>query len=225
MEKSKILIGIGYWHSIYEPDLPDPGLFVDENWCDTDRKKLIKYLNSGFKLSYSYMGSSWCRFRCGQDDLGSLEYTDGKYVWPEGLVHYIEKHMVRLPSEVEAYMLNNSNVGSSVLNPEIDLTWWKKQKPVLSGVKTYRDILDIGKLHVTQIDKSFIGEQKAYLVNYLGRCFGVKERLKLIDEIIRREKVEIKGRFIDVENALGEILKIGLKAKFEEMIYEDFIKE
>ena len=43
----------------------------------------------------------YCRFECGIPDskMGSLNFTDGVWAWPEGLSHYVDVHCVRLPSE------------------------------------------------------------------------------------------------------------------------------
>lgn len=49
-------------------------------------------------LFRTFTGHSPCRF-CGIDN-GAIEYTDGTYVWPEGLAHYIHEHAVRLPDEL-----------------------------------------------------------------------------------------------------------------------------
>jgi hypothetical protein len=47
------------------------------------------------------MGYSFCRFVCGiaDWDMGSADFCDGDWLWPEGLAHYVEKHSVRLPDE------------------------------------------------------------------------------------------------------------------------------
>src|SRR5262249_50221737 len=61
------------------------------------------------------MGYSTCRFFCGKKWrsrgmslstrlLGSDELTDGEWIWPEGLPHYIEAHYVCLPEEFVARM-------------------------------------------------------------------------------------------------------------------------
>ncbi|GHH42120.1 hypothetical protein GCM10017774_37860 [Lentzea cavernae] len=51
----------------------------------------------------AFAGKSICRF-CGRDN-GSTELTDGvNFVWPDGLLHYVEDHNVRLPTEVTAAM-------------------------------------------------------------------------------------------------------------------------
>src|SRR5262245_22776758 len=61
------------------------------------------------------MGFSYCRFHCGKkwrfrgtitstELLGTDELTDGEWLWPKGLPHYIEAHDVCLPEEVVARM-------------------------------------------------------------------------------------------------------------------------
>lgn len=40
--------------------------------------------------------------------MGSKCLTDGNWVWPEGLAHYIEAHEVRLPDEFVDGMQKNS---------------------------------------------------------------------------------------------------------------------
>jgi hypothetical protein len=89
---------IGYW-SVSEappeqsPGYPDPHYLVHE-WTPRDRRAVVEYLGRG-KLLRQFMGHSKCRF-CGQL-VGSREFTDGSFAWPEGLVHYVEAHAVRLP--------------------------------------------------------------------------------------------------------------------------------
>jgi hypothetical protein len=61
---------------------------------------VCNYLSKG-KQFETYRGYSWCRFHCGihYEKMGSREYTDGKWVWPEGLVHYVQLHSIVLPEE------------------------------------------------------------------------------------------------------------------------------
>ena len=39
--------------------------------------------------------------------MGSTDQTDGEWVWPKGLAHYIEHHSVALPEEFIQTMINN----------------------------------------------------------------------------------------------------------------------
>lgn len=52
------------------------------------------YLDNGEKINH-YLGFSCCRI-CGER-LGTSDCSDGTYVWPEKLSHYLIKHKVSLP--------------------------------------------------------------------------------------------------------------------------------
>lgn len=130
----KELILIGYWSNKYEPYYPYPKDLVDTTWDVEQRYQITCYLKSSV-LYAGYMGYSDCRF-CGHTN-GSTEYTDGKYVFPVGLAHYVECHGVRLPKEVEEYMLSNAvnleSVKQELLTEEpmrltykfkVNTDWW-----------------------------------------------------------------------------------------------------
>lgn len=68
------------------------------------------------------MGLSECRF-CGEH-VGSLEFTDGVYVWPEGLAHYIQEHSVRLPAAVVDHV---RTALKHLESAPVDNQWWKNQ--------------------------------------------------------------------------------------------------
>jgi len=61
---------------------------------------VLSYLRSA-TLFKEWRGLSHCRFECGVSDeeMGYREFTDGIWVWPEGSVHYVEKHDLPLPPE------------------------------------------------------------------------------------------------------------------------------
>jgi len=104
---------IGYWAPAHhwtgiqtipgKPSWPDIRRAVQPGWRLTDRESLVDYLGSGTYV-IGYLGSSSCRFGCCDyyDRLGSQEYTDGEWVWPGGLSHYVERHAVILPDEFVA---------------------------------------------------------------------------------------------------------------------------
>jgi hypothetical protein len=85
---------IGYWRSGSEPEWPDPSALVDLAWDEQERHMVWTYVRSG-TIARTYQGLSPCRF-CGEHK-GSIEFTDGVYIWPQGLAHYIDAHRVRLP--------------------------------------------------------------------------------------------------------------------------------
>jgi len=83
--------------SDYVPEWPIVTDFVDERWDEAERDRVACYLDDGY-VPWSDAGWSVCRF-CGAWH-GSSELTDGIYLWPEGLVHYVREHGVRLPVSV-----------------------------------------------------------------------------------------------------------------------------
>lgn len=76
------------------------------------------YLRGGVFLR-GFMGLSPCRI-CGQPN-GASEYTDGVLVWPEGLVHYLTDHCVRLPSTIENYILERVQF---LQTQDVSSSWW-----------------------------------------------------------------------------------------------------
>src|SRR5688572_4274328 len=102
---------IGYWMgSLLDGNLPVPQELVGE-MSDSVREAVCAYLRDG-KLFETYCGLSWCRFDCGVDDreMGHREFTDGEWVWPEGLVHYVSVHSVSLPEEFIAHATSGKMV-------------------------------------------------------------------------------------------------------------------
>ena len=67
------------------------------------------------------MGFSPCRF-CGAAN-GSAERTDGAYLWPEGLAHYLRDHGVRPPVSVIRHII--SRQASMQPPPNEDQEWWQ----------------------------------------------------------------------------------------------------
>jgi hypothetical protein len=118
---------IGYWAGPYAPDWPQATDFVDEHWDKFERDVVASYLDQGLALPWSWRprGYSSCRF-CGQLN-GSNEKTDGFYLWPEGLAHYVRRHSVRPPASIIRHIVSMQEgddwweeaLGSA------DRDWWK----------------------------------------------------------------------------------------------------
>jgi hypothetical protein len=75
-----------------------PRHLQDPSWRTDQRAAILTYLRSGAEWA-GYMGHSQCRIEgCSSSKgLGSTDRTDGVWIWPEGLAHYVEHHHVRLP--------------------------------------------------------------------------------------------------------------------------------
>lgn len=80
-----------------QPFLADPRRIIDVLGCCYYPEQVVRYLEAGHTAS-SYLGYSICRC-CGATGaaLGSRDLTDGIWVWPEGLTHYLRAHGLSLP--------------------------------------------------------------------------------------------------------------------------------
>lgn len=99
---------LGYWCESSPAQylgFPDPAALVAPDWERKRRADIVSYLRAGTPQA-QYMGYSTCRFAdCTHRDrscLGSADLTDGQWIWPEGLWHYVHDHAVRLPDEFVA---------------------------------------------------------------------------------------------------------------------------
>ena len=98
---------IGFWRSGCRGDeeLPHPWELVRRKWISAEKKaRLVAYLKAGATYE-AYRGMSYCRFVCGIDHskMGHRDFTDGVWIWPEGLYHYVEQHDIMLPDDFVAH--------------------------------------------------------------------------------------------------------------------------
>ena len=126
----RTLIAIGYWFSDDEPELPKPQHFIDTTIDSTERQQLIDYLENGKRL-HEWMGFSSCRFGCKLpvSEIGNACLTDGKYIWPEGLSHYITEHQVWLPDTFINHVKQNFPLDCDKISTDEsnfgNYDWWK----------------------------------------------------------------------------------------------------
>jgi hypothetical protein len=111
---------LGYWRNESHPEWPDPAEFVDEDWDDEERHMTSMYLASG-TIARTFMGYSPCRL-CGDRRNGDLEYTDGLFIWPQGLVHYVDNHAVRLPQSFVTHAVSRLD---EIEAATVDPAWWE----------------------------------------------------------------------------------------------------
>lgn len=116
-----LLRRIGLWSGGYgqRSEYPDAAALVDTSWDVDEREDIAIYLRHGL-VARAYMGYSPCRL-CDKQDNGNLELTDGVYLWPEGLAHYVAEHSVRLPQE---FVEHTYRMEESLQRAEVDEGWW-----------------------------------------------------------------------------------------------------
>lgn len=121
-------IPIGFWTATKETT-PErgriwPGTVVDLTWAGPERDKVIAYLKESHGWKMGYMGCSYCRlckeahppheYKSGDvlpdwAALGTHDFGDGTYVWPEGYVHYLVEHAVKPPQEFITHVLSGGS--------------------------------------------------------------------------------------------------------------------
>jgi hypothetical protein len=109
---------IGYWREPGHPSWPDPTDLVDESWDPSERDTIASYLDDG-ATAKTWMGRAQCRF-CGKL-LGCSDLTDGTFIWPEGLSHYLSVHAVRLPQSFVQHAIRTLDEFESAV---LDDSWW-----------------------------------------------------------------------------------------------------
>ena len=122
-----MLKAVGFWRSTDEREFPNPKHLVNPG-SHPETESVASYLRNGHKWQ-SYPGHSNCRFKCGASDeqMGSADLTDGEWLWPEGLAHYVETHSVALPAEFIETMKDNNWICPEVYVPSdvcVDTAHW-----------------------------------------------------------------------------------------------------
>lgn len=134
------LEAVGYWFNDLAPSsYPRPQRLVGA-WRRRDRTLVLAHLRSGVVFE-SYRAKSFCRFRCGVTParMGHRDLTDGLWVWPEGLAHYVEAHSVRLPERFVAHAIAHPDARTAIVPAQRDgsideaswLAWGRQQGAAL----------------------------------------------------------------------------------------------
>lgn len=120
MKSAGKLILIGYWEGPEtDHSWPSPEELIDQSWDPEERELVGFYLSTGM-VSMGCMGFSRCRL-CDRPN-GNLELSDGEFVWPDGLSHYVREHSVRLP---EPFVAHAVAMTDRLESADRDLDWWR----------------------------------------------------------------------------------------------------
>lgn len=98
---------VGYWSEKYENGVTP--MFLTGEIDPFMKSQIVHYLKSGHR-GIEFLGRARCRFHCKKSyssELENTDFTDGSWVWPEGLAHYVEEHNLLLPPEFILHMHNN----------------------------------------------------------------------------------------------------------------------
>lgn len=86
------------------PFLPHPGRLIAALGGRSYDIRVSRYLAAGIPVR-GYFGYGVCR--CCGTELGTSDLTDGAWVWPEGLEHYLQTHELPLPAEFRSTVATN----------------------------------------------------------------------------------------------------------------------
>jgi hypothetical protein len=104
-----VMRAVGFWWSEFEPWWPHPRDFFAPDWSPEERAAVVEHLLRPAAAQHAH-GVSHCRV-CGGAN-GSGEFTDGVWVWPQGLVHYVLRHSVRPSDAFVAWVLDQREATS-----------------------------------------------------------------------------------------------------------------
>jgi hypothetical protein len=114
--------GVGYWGSGVGQGLAAlsrPEALVRPGWQLQDRERIVAYLAAGIVCA-GWCGLAVCRFAECVRLLGSCDLTDGMWIWPQGLEHYLIVHEVCLPEAfVETMRGNHWQIPAGVKGDEV----------------------------------------------------------------------------------------------------------
>jgi len=109
---------IGRWiGSLKDTVYPPPHELAGE-YDRATQSIVVDYLINGHVLC-AYRGFASCLYGCNYSD-GYAELTDGKWVWPCDLAHYVDTHSILVPQEFIADVV--ASIGLQEFNEE-----WRSQ--------------------------------------------------------------------------------------------------
>ena len=98
-------IKVGFWYSKSEPDLPMPEARV-RPWKGQGTFMVALGKVEAKATKQPYKGFSNCRL-CGVHN-GIADMRAHGFLWPSGLIHYVESHNVKPPAEFIAMVLDKA---------------------------------------------------------------------------------------------------------------------
>jgi len=130
---------VGYWSDLYENGVTPA--YLCGKYDSQTKDKIVRYLKSGIRGT-EFLGYARCRFECeysSTKDLGNTDMTDGSWMWPEGLSHYVEKHNLLLPPEFVSHMKDN-NFNLPIIDPDFIKIYQGGENPLSIEVSSNEKI-------------------------------------------------------------------------------------
>ena len=205
---------IGYWYSEDASAWPDPRRFVDEAQNEETRRRIVVYLKAPVAHVASG-GNSFCRL-CGRSN-GCAEQSDGYYVWPEGLAHYIEEHAVRLPDQFVQHVLEGKPaLPLPEFGTSVDVDWWRDQFGWYDGadIRYFTSRRSVyGSLWLIRASCPTTGEQLSFLRRFDTGMLGTRELIQRLKDLMSWE-LAADLHVSEADSLVAEAEARGLRLEF-----------
>lgn len=234
MGDSKKLKLIGIWKDHTNLDAPDPSWFVDPFWDIEEKNRVLQVFKDSPEFENEHLGHyyGWCRFKCNNynEKLWRTFQTDGIYIWPTDLHHYVEQHNIRLPKEVvdSLLSLNKSPIISYLprfdTSLDLNINWWYFQKGIQQTYlmqNGFRGIIDIQDAN---FDANF-SKKELILEKILSMSLRYKNSLGgCVSQLKKDRGLILKGLFqgeYDLDDLLSEAVNLGMHVVKTDYAYCD----
>jgi hypothetical protein len=191
-----MLKAIGFWiEKLGDEEFPAPQEFIGLIPSNV-RAQLTQYLDAGL-IFRAYRGRSWCRFGCGVDHsrMGSKSLTDGVWLWPEGLSHYVRNHQIMLPEEFVTHALIGAKQWQPPENETVEFSFWVQWR----GARRSPRLLEL--LRSAQFAaEAAVAEAKRKHIEFVIRDKGLS---KMKCQWVRCTRKALIGRSICAEHSLS----------------------
>jgi len=115
----------GFWRVNPSSDayLPELSAWIDPTWNPNDKDKILAYLENSPMVVASTSVRTPCLI-CDEALNSSNFQSDGVWLWPEDLKHYIHMHHVKIPSSFENHIRQNEYAPPKGVKATIDELPW-----------------------------------------------------------------------------------------------------
>lgn len=127
--------------------------------------------------------------------MGSWDLTDGLWVWPEGLAHYVDVHSISLPEEFVSHVLSGPTRTKPEESRDYDFDYWvrwcaaRRSPAIIAGLRA--------ALATTQVQVSL---RKAERANVLEKKYGLSGARCTWTQC---DRGALTGKLICAEHSLG----------------------
>lgn len=119
----------GKWFGFWQVDagndahLPPLEAWIAPAWQPEDREGLLSYIENASLVVASSDLKSPCLI-CGAPQNSSDFRSDGDWLWPTDLAHYVSQHQIRIPDSMIQHIRQKAYIPPSHVNAAIDKLPW-----------------------------------------------------------------------------------------------------